>query len=55
MSTILEVRAAEEKVQAIVQALRKAGARDPNHLTEELAKATNEYARTVRELEVGNT
>ena len=50
MSTIEEVRAAEKKVQEVLDALKKAGARDPNHLGAELQKATDEYARAVREL-----
>jgi succinate dehydrogenase/fumarate reductase flavoprotein subunit len=50
MSTIEEVRAAEKEVQRVVDALRKAGAQDPNHLRAELMNATDEYARIVREL-----
>lgn len=50
MSTIEEVRAAEKKLQAILDALKRAGARDPNHLDLELQKASNDYARAVREL-----
>ncbi len=50
MSTIEEVRAAEKRVQQILDALKKAGAQDPNHLSGELKKATDEYARAVREL-----
>ena len=50
MSTIEEVRAAETKVQKVLDALKKAGARDPNHLSTELKNATDEYARAVREL-----
>jgi hypothetical protein len=50
MSTIEEVRTAERKVLEIVEALKKAGARDPNHLSEKLQEATDEYARSVREL-----
>lgn len=33
MSTILDVRTAEEKLQAILEALKKAGADDPQNLT----------------------
>lgn len=47
MSTIEEVRPAEKKVQEVLDALRDAGARDPNHLSAELKKATDEYARAV--------
>jgi hypothetical protein len=50
MSTIEEVRAAEKRVQAILDALKKAPASDPNHLADQLQKATDEYARLVREL-----
>ena len=50
MSTIEEVRAAEKRVQKALDALKKAPAEDPNHLADELTKATDEYARLVREL-----
>jgi hypothetical protein len=50
MSTIEEVRAAEKKVQRVVDALKEAGAQDTNHLRAELMNATDEYARLVREL-----
>ena len=50
MSTIEEVRAAETRVQKVLDALKKAGAQDPNHLADELLKASDEYARAVREL-----
>jgi len=50
MSTIEEVRAAEKRVQQVLDALKKAGAQDPNHLSAELRNATEEYARAVREL-----
>ena len=50
MSTIEEVRSAEKKVQKVVDALKEAGAQDPNHLRAELMNATDEYARLVREL-----
>ena len=50
MSTIEEVRAAEKKVQKILDALKKADAGDANDLSAELQKATDEYARAVREL-----
>jgi len=45
MSTIEDVRAAEKKVQIILEALRKAGVQDPSYLNEELRKATDDYAR----------
>jgi len=50
MSTIEDVRAAEERVQKVLDALKKANAQDPNHLSSELKNATDEYARAVREL-----
>ena len=50
MSTIEEIRAAEQRVQRAVDALRNANALDPNHISDELNKATDEYARLVREL-----
>ena len=50
MSTIEEVRAAEKKVQDVLDALKKAGAQDPNHLSTKLKNATDDYARAVREL-----
>jgi len=50
MSTIDEVRAAEKRVQEILEALKKADAADPDYLGVELQKATDEYARAVREL-----
>jgi hypothetical protein len=50
MSTIQEVRAAETRVQKVLDALKKADARDANDLRAELKKSTDEYARAVREL-----
>jgi len=50
MSTIEEIRAAETRVQKALNALRKSGAQDPNNLSDELRAATDEYARSVREL-----
>lgn len=50
MSTIEEVRRAEKKVQEVLDALKKASAQDPNHLSSELKNATDDYARAVREL-----
>ena len=49
-ASIEEVRAAEKKVREVLDALKKAGAQDPNHLSTELKNATDEYARGVREL-----
>jgi len=51
MSTIDEVRAAEKRVRELVDALRHAGALDPDRLNEKLKLAADEYAKTVRELE----
>jgi hypothetical protein len=50
MSTIEEVRAAEKRVQKVLDALKKADAQDANDLSAELRNATDEYARAVREL-----
>jgi hypothetical protein len=50
MSTIDEVRAAEKKLQEVLEALNKTGAQDPSHLSTELKKATDDHARAVREL-----
>ena len=50
MSTIADVRAAEKKVQDVLDALKKTGAQDPNHLSTALNNATDDYARAVREL-----
>lgn len=51
MSTINEVRAAEEKMKTILDGLKAANAEDPNYLGTELKSASDEYARAVRELE----
>jgi hypothetical protein len=50
MSTIEEVRKAEKRVQEVLEALKKASAQDPNHLSTDLRNATDDYARAVREL-----
>jgi len=50
MSTIEEVRAAKKRVEKVLEALKRARAQDPNHLSNELRNATDEYARAVREL-----
>jgi hypothetical protein len=50
MSTIEELRAAETKVQEVLDALKKADARGANDVSDELMKATDEYAKAVREL-----
>lgn len=50
MSTIQDVRAAEKRVQEIVDALKNAGAGDPENLRQKLVSASDEYAKAVREL-----
>ncbi len=50
MSTLQEVRAAEKRVEKVLEALNLDAAEDPNHLSEDLRNATDEYARAVREL-----
>jgi len=50
ISTIEEVRAAEKKVQKVLDAPKKADARDAGDLSADLTKATDEYAKVVREL-----
>ena len=54
MSTIEEVKAAEKRLQEILEVLRAAGSVVPENFSEELRKATDEYARAVRELRVSN-
>src|ERR1039458_8377182 len=51
MSTIEDVRAAEKKVQEVLDALKKADPQDLNHLSAELRNATDHYARAVRGLD----
>jgi signal transduction histidine kinase len=51
MSTIHEVRAAEEKMKNVLEALKTAKAEEPNYLDTELKCASDEYTRAVRELE----
>ena len=50
MSTVEEVRAAEKKLQDLLNALRMAGANDPNNLSVQIQTASDEYAKAVREL-----
>lgn len=54
MSTIEEVRAAEKRVQEILEVLREVGPVVPENFSQELRKATDEYARAVRELRGAN-
>jgi hypothetical protein len=49
-----KLRAAEKRVQMILETLRKANAPDPNRLSDKLKKATDEYARLVRELKLAH-
>lgn len=51
MSTIQEVRAAEAKMNTVLEALKTAKAEEPNYLDTELKCASDEYTRAVRELE----
>ena len=52
MSTINEVRAAEEKMKTILDGLKTSKAEDDqNYPGTELRSASDEYARAVRELE----
>jgi hypothetical protein len=51
MSTINEVRAAEEKMKTLLDGLKRSNAEDPNNLGTELKSASDEYARAIRELE----
>ena len=51
MSTIEEVRAAEKKLQELVNALRRTDANDLTNLSAQVVDASEEYATAVRELE----
>lgn len=51
MSTMREVRAAEERMQSVLDALKKATEEEPNCLDKELRCASDEYTRAIRELE----
>ena len=51
MSTISEVRAAEEKMKSVLDALNTAKVGDPKYLDTELKRASDEYERAIRELE----
>ncbi len=51
MSTIDEVRAAEKKVQLVLEMLKIPNAEEPESLRIELQQATDEYAKAIRELE----
>ena len=51
MCTINAVRAAEQKMKTILDALKTSNIEDPNYLGAELKSASDEYARAVRDLE----
>ena len=51
MSTIDQVRAAEEKMNCVLCALKQDNSEDPDYLGAELRSASDEYARAIRELE----
>jgi hypothetical protein len=51
MSTMHEVRTAEEKMNTILDGLKTSRAEDPNQLGSELKSASDEYERAIRELE----
>ena len=50
MSTIEEVRRAEQRVKEVLDEYKKNEAQGQNSLGTELMSATDEYARAVREL-----
>lgn len=50
MSTIQDVRAAEKKVQEILDALKNTGAGDPENLRQKLVSASDEYAKVIHDL-----
>ena len=50
MSTMQDVRAAEERVHQLLEAVKKAGAKDPENLTQKLVSASEDYAKAVRDL-----
>ena len=50
MSTLQDVRAAEKKVQEILDALKNAGASNPENLMQKLASASDEYSKAIRDL-----
>ena len=51
MSTMREVRAAEEKMKSVLDALKAVTAGEPNYLDTEFKCASDEYTRAVRDLE----
>lgn len=51
MSTIDQVRAAEEKMKNLLCARKNENPEDPNYLDAELRNAGDEYASAIRDLE----
>jgi hypothetical protein len=51
MSSLEEVRAAERRVQELLERLTKAGAADPQNIRGQLQTATDDYRKAVRELQ----
>lgn len=54
MSTLDEVRAAEKRMRELLERLKKARAADPENLKAQLKKATEDYAKAVRDLRPEN-
>jgi len=50
MSTLEEVRKAEERMNELVNRLKQVGAADVDNLTLQLKQATDDYANAVRAL-----
>jgi hypothetical protein len=50
MSAIHEVRAAEKKMQALLDALKNAEGQEKLRLSVELRDVTDQYAKAIREL-----
>ena len=53
MSCIQEVQAAEKKVQAVLRELKKTDLTSRDDLHQQLAEATDEYVKTIADLESG--
>ena len=51
MSTMKQVRAAEEKMKSLLDDLKTAKAEDSNYRGAELRTASDEYTKAIRELE----
>lgn len=50
MSTIEDVRLAEERLKAVLEAMSKGGTNTSSSLSQELITASEEYTKAVREL-----